>query len=288
MTKIHSIYERLVENLDKYNVYDYNNALVNSFDTDQEAIEFAVEHDGEKVELVSSQRSEPEIIWERGFDEWKKCDWCNEYFPESDLSKTDIGWLCDQCYSGVSSREPVSRYPRGAYDDDMDEYFDAMDYTEQDEEFTEDLHYGWSREELISAIKKLGGQNYKFDKYSNPQLLYMLDERERHALKVKQAKERAEREQAEAKWREEAEREYQLKLDDFIVDDQQELSEGKKRKKKCNNKMGYFINFYRDPEKDIEIFNHLTKYNDQFKSDADADSASDTENSTAADAGGAE
>ena len=38
--------------------------------------------------------------------EWcsEKCSWCGEVFDESEVRKTDIGFMCDQCIAAVRSR----------------------------------------------------------------------------------------------------------------------------------------------------------------------------------------
>ena len=34
----------------------------------------------------------------------KRCDWCNELFEDSELTETDMGFLCDQCIAAIKSR----------------------------------------------------------------------------------------------------------------------------------------------------------------------------------------
>lgn len=37
-------------------------------------------------------------------EETKTCEWCNEEYEVSDLTKTDIGYLCDTCIRAITSR----------------------------------------------------------------------------------------------------------------------------------------------------------------------------------------
>ena len=44
-------------------------------------------------------------------DEYRKCDWCSEEFDDSELTKTDLGMICDNCIAAIRSRgEEVTVY----------------------------------------------------------------------------------------------------------------------------------------------------------------------------------
>ena len=38
------------------------------------------------------------------FEETKICDWCNEEYDITDLTKTNLGYLCDRCIRAITSR----------------------------------------------------------------------------------------------------------------------------------------------------------------------------------------
>ena len=43
--------------------------------------------------------------WIADGEEWHKCEWCGENFPESELQEEiDRGWLCQSCILGIWSR----------------------------------------------------------------------------------------------------------------------------------------------------------------------------------------
>ena len=49
-----------------------------------------------KIQRGNQQMSE--------FEETKICDWCNEEYDITDLTKTDVGYLCDKCIRAITSR----------------------------------------------------------------------------------------------------------------------------------------------------------------------------------------
>lgn len=43
--------------------------------------------------------------WIADGEEWHKCEWCGENFPESELQEEiDLGWLCPTCILAIRSR----------------------------------------------------------------------------------------------------------------------------------------------------------------------------------------
>ena len=38
------------------------------------------------------------------FEETKTCDWCHEEYDITDLTKTNLGYLCDRCIRAITSR----------------------------------------------------------------------------------------------------------------------------------------------------------------------------------------
>ena len=43
--------------------------------------------------------------WIEDSEEWHKCAWCGDNFPESDLrEEKDLGYLCEHCILAISSR----------------------------------------------------------------------------------------------------------------------------------------------------------------------------------------
>ena len=43
--------------------------------------------------------------WIEDSEEWHKCAWCGENFPESELhEEIHLGYLCDRCCMGIQSR----------------------------------------------------------------------------------------------------------------------------------------------------------------------------------------
>ena len=43
--------------------------------------------------------------WIADGEEWHKCEWCGENFPESELQEEiDLGYLCEHCILAISSR----------------------------------------------------------------------------------------------------------------------------------------------------------------------------------------
>ena len=38
------------------------------------------------------------------FEETKTCDWCHEEHDITDLTKTNLGYLCDRCIRAITSR----------------------------------------------------------------------------------------------------------------------------------------------------------------------------------------
>ena len=118
-----TVLNNISEELNQFEVYDYTDRVINSFDDESEAIAWAIENDGEYVADLSAQV--PPLptnhVWDRGYDEWAKCEWCEEYFPEDELTSTDVGHICKQCYDAIRSHgEPLTVYD--GYDDDISEF----------------------------------------------------------------------------------------------------------------------------------------------------------------------
>ena len=54
-----------------------------------------------------SKKGKPQIEIKHGefAEAWSLCQWCNSLFPESELQEErDLGNLCEQCISAISSR----------------------------------------------------------------------------------------------------------------------------------------------------------------------------------------
>lgn len=119
------MFQNLSEDIDwelnRYEVYNQYDDLMNVFDDESEAIDWAIANNGAYIDLSSSDTANFERIWTAN-DDIAKCDWCNEYFDSSELMKTDLGNLCSQCYSAIKSRgENLTIYED--CDDDISELF---------------------------------------------------------------------------------------------------------------------------------------------------------------------
>lgn len=41
----------------------------------------------------------------------KRCEWCGDEFDESELYRTDLGYVCDRCIAAIRSRgEQITIY----------------------------------------------------------------------------------------------------------------------------------------------------------------------------------
>lgn len=75
----------------------------------EEELRAEYEENKEQIALDSNAQTFEEWIEnctnKNGFlEEAPKCDWCEEYFEESELKNTDLGKLCDRCIAAIRSR----------------------------------------------------------------------------------------------------------------------------------------------------------------------------------------
>ena len=89
------------------------------------------------------------------------CDWCEELFEPDELSKTDMGWLCDRCISAILSHgEKLAVYHGVSYCDEHDcdesleeDYLSVEDYSDLD---SQNGNAFWIMGYTANAMKEQG------------------------------------------------------------------------------------------------------------------------------------
>ena len=119
-----------------YSVDDYRDNIIENFETEEEAIEYAIHNeDAEKVCEVENGLGR--VIWNKAdYEDEIECDECGERWPSSDIKRTSMGNLCPRCLDYLTTQ---------GYD--------------------VDVHYGESMRSRRAVKESVYDMNYSYDEF---------------------------------------------------------------------------------------------------------------------------